>query len=348
MDWSSLHVGAWWPAWLAVAGTLLLAGMWLRRRGTSFPSLDLARRRRGLDGMLDRLPLLLGGAIAILLVLSMMNVSVSRVIEDEKRARDFLVVIDTSRSMRENTAVLREEFPPKYERRAGLFAGTAEDPARIPHLARYEIARESLLYFLSTRREEDRVGLIYFNSLVYLMSGFTSNFDFIEQQLAGMDPYVTYGTNIRWALEQGLDMIERYPGNNRRAIILLTDAESRNTDFLEQQMDRLRRLGVTFYLLWITTDAEGGSPLATEFLKAARTLGSVYTVDDLREGYLEEALREIAELENYSYKEVRHERVDLSRHGLAAARYLALAWVLLVGTLYAPLRRVAYASGRQR
>lgn len=347
MEWSSLHAGAWWPLLLAAGGLALLSAVWIKRKGAAFPALDRTRPSSAVDGLVDRLPLALGLLISLLLVLSMMNISTSRVVDVDSHARDFLVIVDTSRSMRENTALLREEFPPRYERRADLYAGQSEDPSKIPHLARYEIARESLLQYLSSRREEDRVGLIYFNSMVYLLSGFTANFDFVEQQLAGMDPYVTYGTNIRWALEQGLDMIERYPGQHRRALILLTDAEARDTADLQQQLDRIRKLDLAFYLLWITTDTAGGrSAMATEFLRAARRIGSVYTIDDVAEGYLDEALREIGELEDYAYREIRHERVDLSRYCLDAAKFLLPVWVLLMGTLYLPLRQVAY-TGRQ-
>ncbi|MDH3531805.1 MAG: VWA domain-containing protein [Gammaproteobacteria bacterium] len=343
---SNITVGSWWPLLLLAAGLAVLGVAWARGQGTLFPDIDLLKRSAPAGGLADRLPLQLGVLIAGLLMLSLMDIAATRLVEVDRRARDFLVIVDTSRSMREDTALLRAQFPTTYERKADYYVGQAEDPAKIPHLARYEVARESLLDYLASRRDVDRVGLIYFNSMVYLMSGFTSNFEFIEQQLASMDPYVTFGTNIRWALEQALDLVERYPGRNRRAIILLTDAEARNTDYLQQQLERLRQLDIAFYLLWITSDtADGQSPLATEFLRTVRTIGSVYTIDDVGEGYLDEALGEIAELEDYAYREARHERVDLSRYILAAAQWLLLVWVLLVGTLWLPLSRLAVAGG---
>ena len=344
-NWSSIQVGVWWPLLLAAAGILLLGIVWLQRKGSLFPDIRLLSDTAVAGGFLDRLPLIMGVLISVMLMASLMDISVSRSIEDNKRARDFLVIVDTSRSMRENTDLLREEFPVTYDRKAGLYVGQVEDASRIPELARYEIARESLLHYLSARREEDRVGLIYFNSMVYLMSGFTSNFSFVERQLEGMDPYVTYGTNIRWALEQGLNLIERYPSQNRRAVILLTDAEARNTDYLQRQLDRLRKLDVAFYMLWITTDAgEGVSALAREFLQSVRSIGSVYTIDDVAEGYLDEALSEIAKLEDYAYKEVRHERIDLSQYLYSGSQWLMLIWVLLLGTLFLPVNYLARSS----
>lgn len=346
IDWSDVQVGAWWPLLLIVLGLALIAARRLRKSVAVFPDVRLLSDTASFAGFSDRLPLFLGGVIAALLVLSLMEISASRQFETAKRARDFLVVVDTSRSMRENTSLRRENFPPTYERRANLFAGSAPDPSAIPELARYEIARESLLQFLSARREEDRVGLIYFNSNVHLMSGFTSNFNFIEEQLAAMDPHVAYGTNIRWALEHGLDLIERYPTRNRRALILLTDAEARDTEYL-QRLDRLGQLDVAFYMLWITNGAsDSRSTTATSFLQAARAIGSVYTIDNLAEGFLDEALADIASLEDYPYMELRHERVDLSSGFFQAAQWLTLLWMLLIGTLYMPLARLGWTDSR--
>jgi len=345
MELGSITVGTWWPLLLLGLSIGSLAFAWSRRRGVLFPDISLLRLTAPAGGFYDRLPLTLGLVIITLLVLSLMNISATRLVEVDQRARDFLVIVDTSRSMREDTALLRDRFPPTFERRADLYVGQSDDTANIPNLGRYEVARESLLEFLESRSEVDRVSLIYFNSMVYLMSGFTSNFGFIRRQLEGMDPYVTFGTNIRWALEQAQDLIERYPGQNRRAIILLTDAEARNTDFLQQQLDRLRRLDIAFYLLWITPNVEDGqSLLATEFLSTVRSFGSVYTIDDIGEGFLDDAFSEIAELEDYAYRDASHERIDLSRPLFELARWLLLAWILMLGTLWLPLRNFAFAD----
>lgn len=345
MNVSAITVGTWWPIALFVlaAGALLFA--WLRVPGTLFPDLGLVRDTASAAGIADRFPLLLGTVVCLLLPFSLMNISATRMVEVDRLARDFLVIVDTSRSMRENTALLRKEYPPVYPRKADLYVGQADDPGNIPNLGRYEVARTSLLQFLASRNEVDRIGLIYFNSMVYLMSGFTSNFDFVERQLAGMDSYVTFGTNMRWALQQALDLVERYPGRNRRAIILLTDAEARNTEDLQLQLARARKLDIAFYLLWIQPETgEAESPLATEFLRTVREFGSVFTIDEISEGFLDDALGEIAQLEDYAYREARHERVDLSRLILSLSLWLTLLWVLCQGSLWTPLRRLDAAG----
>lgn len=325
---------------------LVLAAAWYGRKGELFPDIRLLKERSSVT-LLDSAPLVLGLLIVTLLVLSIMDISLSRSVTVKKRARDFLVVVDTSRSMRENTSLLRKDFPPTFERRAGLYSGETNDPTTIPNLARYELERESLLHFLDSRRDVDRIGLIYFNSQVYLMSGFTSNFDFLRRQLQGMDPYVTQGTNIRWALEKGLDMLERYPSQNRQAVILLTDAEARATNGLQQQLARLSKMNIPFYMLWITTDAAGGiSEQSMDFLRRVRTIGSVFTISDLAEGHLDKALSEIGKLEDYAYEEQRHEQIELSRYFFTAARWLMLLWMLLIATVYHPMHTFELSNRR--
>jgi len=347
MDWSNIQVGKWWPILLGVAAVIVLFLIWYRRRGTLFPDLQLVSVTAPAGGILDRLPIIMGTIVMILLILSLMDISTTSSVTVDKRSRDFLVIVDTSRSMRENTSLLRQQFPPTYERKTGLFSGQVDDPRTIPELARYELARESLIRFKSMLNPvEDRLGLIYFNSNVYLMSGFTSNFNFIEEQLEGMDPYVTFGTNIRWALEQGLNMIERYPSRNRQAVILLTDAEAKSTEHLQLQLDRVGKANVSFYLLWITSDISGEvTAQARDFLRTVRSIGSVYTIADMAEGNLEEAMAEIGKLEDYPVQEVRYERIDLSEYIFSLVRWMLLIWVLLLATIYHPSRIVAF-SGR--
>ena len=347
MDWSNIQIGNWWPFILGVGVTIVLFVLWYQRKGQLFPDIKLLADTAPARGILDSIPLVVGVIIVILLMISLMDITTTRSRVVEKTARDFLVIVDTSRSMRENTTLLREGFPTTFPRGAGLYSGQVDDPSTIPELARYELSRESLLRFMdSLNPNEDRIQLTYFNSQVYLMSGFTTNFKFLKQQLQAMDPYVTYGTNIRWALEQGLDMLERYPARNKQAVILLTDAEAKNTDDLQEQLYRLGQHDLSFYLLWITSDSTGEvSEQALEFLRSTRSIGTAFTIEDMDEGTLDSALEDIGKLESYAYEEFRHEQIDLSEFVFTLARWLMLLWILLIATIYHPARIVAL-SGR--
>ena len=347
MDWVDFQVGKWWPLLLGAIALLILIIIWYRRKGTLFPDIKLLSDTAPAIGILDRLPLVVGVVIVIMLMISMMDITTTRSTVVNKTARDFLVIVDTSRSMRENTILLRDDFPTTFPRRTGLYSGQVDDPSTIPELARYELSRESLLHFMEVLNpNEDRIQLTYFNSQVYLMSGFTTNFNFLRQQLEAMDPYVTYGTNIRWALEQGLDMVERYPSRNKQAVILLTDAEAKNTDDLREQLYRLGQLDLSFYLLWITSDSGGEvSQQALDFLRSTRSIGTAFTIEDLDEGNLDKAFDEIGKLESYAYEEFQHEQIDLSEFVFTLARWLMLFWILLLATIFHPGRFVAF-SGR--
>ena len=348
MEFTNIQVGNWWPLLFGALAIAVLSVIWFRRKGELFPDINLLTDTAPASGILDKLPLILGVIIVFMLMISMMDITTTRSSMVEKTARDFLVIVDTSRSMRENTSLLRENSPTTFPRKAGLYSGQVDDPSTIPELARYELARESLLRFMNALNpNEDRIQLTYFNSQVYLMSGFTTNFRFLNQQLEAMDPYVTYGTNIRWALEQALNMIERYPSRNKQAVILLTDAEAKNTDDLQEQMYRLGQLDLSFYLLWITSDSTGEvSQQALDFLRSTRSIGTAYTIEDLDQGNLDQALEEIGKLESYAYEESRHEQVDLSESVFALARWLMLVWILLVATIYHPTLVTAAFSTR--
>ncbi len=288
-------------------------------------------------GITDRLPVILGGIVLALLVISLMEPSLVRTVTVDQRARDFLVIVDTSRSMRHDANVKRDSVELRYERRAGTFASNVDDPNKLPLLARYELARESLLSFLEQRKAQDRVGMIYFNDNVFTMSAPTANIDFVTEQLGSMDEYVNWGTDIALAMQSGLNLLERYPDQNKKAVILLTDAEAAYTKEVEEQLARVASMGISFYLLWITTDEKNMSnEEITKFLDYARSVGTVITLENLDSRNLEDSLRDIGMLEDYSYKEEKRQRLDLSQPFLDAARYLLLIWLMLVATIFHP------------
>jgi Mg-chelatase subunit ChlD len=337
IDWDSLTFERVWPLWLGVAAAIIFFALWFYKRRTHFPDIMLLTDTVTVKGIFDRLPIIFTSLVLGLIIIVLMQPTVIRSITIDQRARDFLVIFDTSRSMRHDTNVNREELDLRFERRAGTFSTAVDDPNSLPMLARYELARESLLSFLSQRKAQDRVGLIFFNDNAFTMSAPTANIDFVIEQLASMDEYVNWGTDIALAMETGLNLFDRYPQQNKKAVILLTDAEAAYTKDVEQQLTRLASMGVSFYLLWITTDENDMSNEEVEkFLNYARTVGTVVTIENLDARNLENTLRDISRLEGYSYKESRRERINLSGPFLQAARILIILWLFLVATYFHP------------
>ncbi len=337
IDWHTLQVEQLWPVWLAWPTACVFLALWYWRQRSVFPDLTLILRTRRGSGLTDRLLPTTGYALLTALILVMMGPSVVLVERIEQRARDFVILVDTSRSMRHDTAADRREFELNFRRRVGAFAEAVDDPNAIPYVARFELARESLFHFLTGRRAGDRVALIYFNDESHPVSALTSNIGFVVQQLATMDDYVNWGTDIAAAMDSSLSLLERYPGANKRTLILITDAETRYTQDLEQQLARLANARLSFYLLWITADTED---LSTEgahnFLELARLVGSVLTIKDPDPDNMQAALAEIGRLEGYRYEELRHRTIDLAQPILQVTRVVLLFWLLAAATLLHP------------
>lgn len=338
IDWSTLELARPWPALVAACALAVLAAIWLRRGGAAFPDTGLLEAARGRFSLPDRL--VPPGGLLILLILGVAMSGPSVVRQDlvEGRARDFVILVDTSRSMRHDTSVRRETANLHFERRIGAFQEAVASPDTMPYVGRFELARESLYRFLAQRDADDRVALLYFNDNVFPVSAMTGDTAFLTEQLAAMDDYVNWGTNVADALASAMNLVERYPGGNRRSVILLTDAETRFSESLDTQFARLGDSGLAFYMLWITADtADPASEDARTFLDLAGSAGSVYTIREPDAANLGEALEDIALNESYQYEEIRRRAIDLSAPLLEAARILLLTWLLAVSTVCHPV-----------
>jgi hypothetical protein len=106
---------------------------------------------------------------------------------------------------------------------------------------------------------------------------------------------------------------------------------------VETQLARVASMDISFYLLWITTDEKDMSnEEITKFLDYARSVGTVITLESLDAKNMEDSLRDIGMLEDYSYKEARRQKLNLAQPFLDVARYLVLLWLLLVATIFHP------------
>ncbi|MBT8100586.1 MAG: VWA domain-containing protein [Gammaproteobacteria bacterium] len=337
IDWRSIQFAQSWPLWVAVVCAGALALLWFTRRHNSFPDLTLVDRTRRGRGLGDRAFVICAYTLLALLIIVMMEPSLTVSEKVQQRARDFVILVDTSRSMRHDTDANRHQHELHYPRRVGAFSEAVRDPNAIPQIARFELARESLFRFLTERRSGDRVALAYFNDDVHPVSALTSNLDFVIDQLGLMDDYVNWGTDIAAAMDSGMSLLDRYPGNNRRALILITDAETRYTQDLEDQFGRLANAGLSFYLLWITADAdESATEDALNFTTLADSAGTVFAVKDPNPDNIQDALIDIGRLESYRYDEQRHRTVRLAEPLLKIARIAFLVWLLLGATIFHP------------
>ncbi|MBT8100987.1 MAG: VWA domain-containing protein, partial [Gammaproteobacteria bacterium] len=300
IDWQTLQFDQTWPFLLLLPVAAVLIALWSFRQTQVFPDLSLAIGTRRAGGIADRWLPVAGLVLLFTLVLVLTGPSVVRVEQREHDARDFVVLVDTSRSMRHDTTASRSDYELSFRRRAGAFSDAVDDPEKLPYIARFELARESLFRFLADRRPGDRVALVYFNDDSHPVSALTNNIRFVIEQLATMDDYVNWGTDIAGALDGSLSLLERYPGDNRRTLIILTDAETRYTKDLEQQLARIANADLSFYLLWITADADD---LSTEdagnFIDLAESVGTVLTIKNPDPENMQAAFFDISRREGY-------------------------------------------------
>lgn len=334
-DWRTLQFAHHWPfAVLLVTFALLILRWWFDQR-YSFPDIRLITTTHSTPGTIEAITVATGIVALTLFTLVLTEPSVVQIKKAEQRARDFLVVVDTSRSMRHDTAVRRDEFDTHFERKVGAFASMVEDPQMMPYVARYELARESLLGFLERRGAEDRVGLIYFNDDAHPVSALTPNISFVVEQLASMDQYVNWGTDIAAAMESALNLLDRYDDHNKRALILLTDAETRFTNDIEDQLERITKSGLSFYLLWISADElQGSDDAVRSFLARAGSVGTVFSINDLSSDSLQQIFTDIGQMESYQYQEQRRQTLQLAAPLWQASRVMFLFWFMAMVTIF--------------
>lgn len=338
IDWSTLEFARLWPAVVGGLALVALAALWFARRGAVFFDTALIDSVSGRFPLADRLVPVVGLLLLSMFTVAMTGPSVVRQDRIEQRARDFVILVDTSRSMRHDTSVRRDSANLHFERRVGAFQEAVAEPDAMPFVGRFELARESLYRFLTDRDPDDRVALLYFNDDIYPVTALTGDTAFLTEQLAAMDGYVNWGTDVAGALASALSLLERYPDDNRRSVILLTDAETRFSEDLDAQFARLAASGLSFYLLWITADTvDIASADARSFLDLAASVGSVYTIREPDAANLGDAFEDIALNESYGYEELRRRKVDLSGPILEGARVLLLGWLIATATVWHPL-----------
>lgn len=357
INWSSITIVHGWPVLLGLLILLFFVWQWRNRRGNIFPDINLLYRTRTRFGSLaDHLSVVLGVMVIVLLlaVLTLPSIEITRT--EERTAREFMILLDTSGSMQGDTRVPRTEAELNYDRplKLGLIPVTGErgkrgagvNPESLPWLARYEVARESIRRFLDQRRFGDRVGVVYFNNTPFVVSIVTRNVAAIKDELKWLDDYVALGTLLHRGLDMATGILESSPSGLKQAMVLISDAEISNFSRIQPELDRLGKLGVSLHLLWLG-DEEGLDADAQAFLDYVKSMnGNIISLTDLTNETLDAAFEQIDHLESYSYTETERIQMDLSEILLQIAQWSILFWVLLILTIYHPKQKDHYSRER--
>ncbi|MGI9518559.1 MAG: VWA domain-containing protein [Pirellulaceae bacterium] len=221
-------------------------------------------------------------------------------------SRDMLLAVDLSGSM--NT----EDF-------------TDADGNQVNRLT----ACKQVLDEFLTRREGDRVGLIFFGSAAFVQSPFTEDLDLCrtlldEAQVGMAGPQTVIGD----AVGLSLTLFERSEQEDR-VLIVLTDGNDTGSKVPPQEAARIARdKGVTIHTIAVgDPEAVGEEKIDEEVLRdmASQTGGGFYRADDRNQ--LEDIYRRLDELDTRELETIADRpQTDLFYWPLAAFLLLSLAW----------------------
>jgi Ca-activated chloride channel family protein len=226
----------------------------------AFPALRFANRRPTLRARLHRLPVMLGLASLVLLVMALARPQVPGASEPTRvRSRNLIFALDISSSMKAT------DFQPGN---------------------RLAVARDVLRQFI-TRRQGDLMGLVVFAGRAFLQAPLTTDVNVLdrlaEQVEIGLLPD---GTAIGTALTLSLNQLKNLP-HNACAIVLITDGANNAGEISPAQAaEAARALGVRIHTVGLSS--------ADTFQIALNGVWAVRNLNARLSGRDEEVLKDIA------------------------------------------------------
>jgi len=219
-----------------------------------------------------------------------------------KTSRNFLIVADISFSMAQTDWLIEEK-----------------------RVTRWTAVKHVMHDFIS-KREGDRMGLIFFGSSAYIQVPFTPDLEtvdrFLEEADVGMAGQMT---NIGKAIVKGIEMFDQ-DSMETRVMLVLTDGVDAGTDILPlDAADLASKDSILVYTIGIGNPDSGNSDLDEQTLiEISEMTGAKYfrAMDSER---LEEIYSELDKLEPMEFEEEAYKpRTLLYPYPLGAAILLAL------------------------
>ncbi len=273
----------WW--FLALLPLGLLAVLAWRRRPpaigvsciASFAS--AARHERGRRLRWRRLPLVLGVlALALFIVaLARPRYGIEQALQ-RGRGIDIMLALDVSGSMSQFYDNVPERM---LNRRVTL------DEVREKLESRLELAVRELLRFVENRAD-DRIGLIVFSRIPFLVSPPTLDHDFVLSHLKMLDDMRGFpdGTGIAAPLGSVVSRLKGSPAKRRVAVLFSDGADNASQGITPRQAARVAvKFNITVYTVGIGSEQSYG--LQSSFFG--------YSFQPIQQGYDRELLQDIAD-----------------------------------------------------
>lgn len=247
--------------------------------------------------------------IWILLILSLSSPQLVGEAEMKvKTSRSFLIVADISFSMAQTDWKIEEK-----------------------RVTRWTAVKHVMHDFIS-KREGDRMGLIFFGSSAYIQVPFTPDLETVDQMLEEADVGMAgQMTNIGKAIVKGIDMFDQ-DSLESKVMLLLTDGVDAGTDILPlDAADLARADSILIYTIGIGDPESGNSDLDERTLEEISEMTGAQYFRAMDSERLEEIYQELDRLEPMEYEEEEYRPSTLLYpYPLGAALMLAILFSLLI------------------
>ena len=225
-----------------------------------------------------------------------------------KTSRNFLIVADISFSMAQTDWTIDDE-----------------------KVTRWTAVKHVLHDFIS-RREGDRMGLIFFGSSAYIQVPFTPDLETVDRMLEEADVGMAgQMTNIGKAIVKGIEMFDQ-DSMETKVMMLLTDGIDAGTDILPlDAADLARTDSVLIYTIGIGDPESASSDLDEKTLEEISEMTGAQYFRAMDSDRLEEIYEELDRLEPMEYEEEEYRPTTLLYpYPLGAAILLTLFYSLLI------------------
>lgn len=225
-----------------------------------------------------------------------------------KTSRNFLIVADISFSMAQTDWEIDGE-----------------------RVTRWTAVKHVMHDFIS-RREGDRMGLIFFGSSAYIQAPFTPDLETVDQMLEEADVGMAgQMTNIGKAIVKGIDMFDQ-DSLETKVMLLLTDGVDAGTDILPLDAAELAKNdSIMVYTIGIGNPDSGNSDLDEKTLEEISELTGAQYFRAIDSDRLEEIYKELDRLEPMEFEEEEYRPSTLLYYyPLGAALSLVLLFSLVI------------------
>jgi len=228
-----------------------------------------------------------------------------------KTSRNFLIVADISFSMAQNDWVEKGQ-----------------------RVRRWDGVKRVMHDFIS-KREGDRMGLIFFGSSAYIQAPFTPDLVTVDGMLEEADVGMAgQMTNIGKAIVKGIEMFDQ-DTIKTKVMLLLTDGVDAGTDILPlDAADMAKKDSIMVYTIGIGDPNSGNSDLDEKTLVEISEMTNAQYFRAIDTERLDEIYDELNRLEPIEYEEEAFRpKTLLFYYPLAAALFLAIFQSLILSVL---------------